>query len=149
MSALPSAARVVIIGGGIMGCSTAYHLAGLGWRDVVVLEQARLTGGSTHHAAGLVGQLRANANVTRLLTDSVALYARLEAETGQATGWKRNGGLRMATTPDRLMEIKRQATMARSFGLEMHVLGAAEAGRMWPPMDTTGVLGAAFLPGDG
>ncbi len=134
MTAFPTQARVVIIGGGIVGCSTAHHLAGLGWRDVVLLERAKLTSGSTHHAAGLVGQLRNNAGVTRLLNDSVDLYDRLESETGQATGWKMNGGLRLACTPDRLIEIERQATTARSFGLDMHVVGPTEARDLWPPM---------------
>ena len=94
MTDLPSAARVVIIGGGIVGCSVAYHLGKMGITDVLLLEQGRLTSGSTWHAAGLVGQLRSNANITQLLGYSVALYDRLEAETGLATGWKRNGGPR-------------------------------------------------------
>jgi sarcosine dehydrogenase len=149
MADRPTQAQVVIIGGGIIGCSTAYHLAGRGWRDVVVLEQAKLTSDSTHHAAGLVGQLRSNANVTRLLKDSVDLYDRLEAETGQATGWKMNGGLRLACTPARLTEIERQTTTARSFGLDMHILGPAEARDLWPAMDASDVIAAAFLPSDG
>ena len=99
MTDLPSSARVVIVGGGIVGCSVAYHLGQLGWTDVLLLEQGRLTSGSTWHAAGLVGQLRTSANITQLLGYSVDLYGRLEAETGQATGWKRNGGLRLACTP--------------------------------------------------
>ena len=149
MAKPPSSARAVIIGGGIVGCSTAYHLARLGWREVVLLERAKLTSGSTWHAAGLVGQLRSNANITRLLTQSVALYDSLEAETGQATGWKRNGGLRLACNRDRLTEIKRQATTARSFGLEMHLLTPAEAKELWPLMDISDLAGAAFLPTDG
>jgi sarcosine dehydrogenase len=149
MTAFPTQARVVIIGGGIIGCSTAHHLAGLGWRDVVLLERAKLTSGSTHHAAGLVGQLRNNAGVTRLLKDSVDLYDRLESETGQATGWKMNGGLRLACTPDRLIEIERQATTARSFGLDMHVVGPDEARDLWPPMSIDDVIAAAYLPTDG
>src|SRR5262249_2317135 len=100
--AFPTQARVVIIGGGIIGCSTAYHLVKLGWRDVVLLERAKLTSGSTWHAAGLVGQLRSSANITQLLKYSVELYDRLEAETGQATGWKRNGGLRLACNAERM-----------------------------------------------
>ena len=132
-----------------MGCSTAYHLARLGWRDIVLLERARLTSGSTFHAAGLVGQLRSNANVTRLLTESVALYERLESETGQATGWKQNGGLRLACNRERMTELKRQATTARSFGLDMHILGPGEARDLWPPMDIDDLEGAAFLPTDG
>jgi sarcosine dehydrogenase len=149
MSDVPANARAVIVGGGIMGCSVAYHLARLGWRDVVLLERKRLTSGSTWHAAGLVGQLRTNANITRLLTHSVELYDRLEAETGQASGWKMNGGLRLACTADRMIELSRQATTARSFGLEMHLLSPAEAKQLWPLMDTTDVVGAAWLPTDG
>ncbi len=149
MADLPSQARAVIIGGGIVGCSTAYHLAKLGWREVLLLEQAKLTSGSTWHAAGLVGQLRSNANITQLLKQSVELYDRLEAETGQATGWKQNGGLRLACNPDRLVEIKRQATTAHSFGLEMHLLSAQEARDLWPLMDVADLVGAAFLPTDG
>ncbi|MEX0696604.1 MAG: FAD-dependent oxidoreductase [Dongiaceae bacterium] len=145
----PTHARVVVIGGGIIGCSTAYHLARLGWRDVVLLERAKLTSGSTWHAAGLVGQLRSSANITQLLKYSVELYDRLEAETGQATGWKRNGGLRLACNRDRLIEIKRQATTAHSFGLEMHLLSPKEAKDLWPPMDESDLVGAAFLPTDG
>lgn len=149
MKELPTAARAVIIGGGIVGCSTAYHLARLGWQDVVLLERHKLTSGSTFHAAGLVGQLRSNANITQLLGQSVALYGALEAETGLATGWKQNGGLRLACTEARWTELKRQATTARSFGLEMHLLTPAEARELWPLMDVSDVIGAAFLPSDG
>lgn len=149
MAQFPSAARAVIIGGGIIGCSTAYHLARLGWRDVVLLERQKLTSGSTWHAAGLVGQLRTSANITQLLKYSVELYGKLEQETGQATGWKMNGGLRLACNAERLTEIKRQATTAHSFGLEMHLLTPAEAKSLWPAMDIHDVVGAAFLPTDG
>ena len=149
MTSVPSAARAVIIGGGIIGCSTAYHLAKLGWRDVVLLERHKLTSGSTWHAAGLVGQLRTSANITQLLKYSVELYAKLEQETGQATGWKMNGGLRLACNAERLTEIKRQATTAHSFGLEMHLLTPAEARKLWPAMAIDDVVGAAFLPTDG
>ncbi|MGH9172856.1 MAG: NAD(P)/FAD-dependent oxidoreductase, partial [Vicinamibacterales bacterium] len=103
MASFPTHARCVVIGGGIVGCSVAYHLARAGWNDVVLLERKQLTSGSTWHAAGLVGQLRTNANVTRLLKHSVELYETLEAETGQASGWKRNGGLRLACNADRLV----------------------------------------------
>src|SRR5262245_33595346 len=123
----PQAARVVVIGGGIIGCSTAYHLAAAGVTDIVLLERAKLTSGSKWHAAGLGGELRTSANVTQLLKYSVELYDRIERETGQATGWKRNGGLRLACNQERLTEIKRQATTAHSFGLEMHLLSAADA----------------------
>ena len=149
MAALPKAARAVIIGGGIVGCSTAYHLARLGWGEVLLIERAKLTSGSTFHAAGLVGQLRSNANITRLLTESVALYDRLEEETGLATGWKQSGGLRLACNEERWIELKRQATTAHSFGLEMHLLSPKEALDLWPIMDASDLVGAAFLPTDG
>ena len=149
MSDLPTEARAIVIGGGIVGCSTAYHLARLGWSDTLLLERGQLTSGSTWHAAGLIGQLRSNANVTQLLGYSVALYDRLEAEVGHATGWKMNGGLRLACTPDRWTELRRQATTARSFGLEMQLLTPEEALRLWPLMDVSDVIGAAFLPTDG
>ncbi len=145
----PKEARAIVIGGGIVGCSTAYHLGQLGWDETVVLERAKLTSGSTFHAAGLVGQLRSNANITQLLGYSVALYDRLEAETGQATGWKRNGGLRLACNQDRWTEVKRQATTAHSFGLEMQLLSPREAQALWPLMEVSDVVGAAFLPTDG
>src|SRR5499427_1930475 len=135
MTSFPTHARAVIIGGGIVGCSTAYHLAKLGWKDVVLLERNKLTSGSTWHAAGLVGQLRTSANITQLLKNSVELYRKLEAETGQATGWKRNGGLRLACNAERLTEIRRQATTAHSFGLEMHLLSPRDALDLWPVMD--------------
>ena len=115
MTDLPTRARAVIVGGGIIGCSTAYHLAKQGYADVVLLERAKLTSGSTFHAAGLVGQLRSSASITRLLGESVALYERLEAETGLATGWKQNGGLRLACSRERMAELERQATTAQSF----------------------------------
>jgi sarcosine dehydrogenase len=139
----------VIVGGGIVGCSTAYHLAHLGWTDTVLLERGQLTCGSTFHAAGLVGQLRSSATTTQLLGYSVDLYRRLEAETGQATGWKMNGGLRLACNADRWEEVKRQATTATSFGLDMHLLSPREAQDLWPLMDIDDLVGAAFLPTDG
>ncbi len=146
---LPAEARIVIIGGGIIGCSTAYHLAKMGCNDVLVLEKGQLTSGSTFHAAGLVGQLRSNANITQLLGYSVELYRSLEQETGLATGWKMNGGLRLACNQQRWTEVKRQATTAHSFGLDMHLLSPAEALELWPIMDTSDLVGAAFLPSDG
>jgi sarcosine dehydrogenase len=149
MPALPSSARAVVIGGGIVGCSVAYHLAKLGWTDTVLVEKHQLTSGSTFHAAGLVGQLRTSANITQLLGNSVELYKTLEAETGQATGWKMNGGLRLACNAERWTEVKRQATTATSFGLEMHLLSPKEAQDLWPIMEIDDVVGAAFLPTDG
>ncbi|MEQ8665051.1 MAG: FAD-dependent oxidoreductase [Rhodospirillales bacterium] len=145
----PTHARVVVIGGGIIGCSTAYHLAQQGWKDVVLLERAKLTSGSTFHAAGLVGQLRSNANVTQLLKYSVELYDRLEAETGQATGWKMSGCLRLATNDQRMIDYKRQATTARSFGLDMEILSPKECIDLWPIMDGSDLAGGCFMPTDG
>ena len=149
VSALPTSAKAVVIGGGIVGCSTAYHLAKMGWTDTVLIEKHKLTSGSTFHAAGLVGQLRTSANITQLLGNSVELYKTLEAETGQATGWKMNGGLRLACNQERWTEVKRQATTAKSFGLEMHLLSPREAQELWPIMQVDDVVGAAFLPTDG
>ncbi len=146
---LPSHAQIVVIGGGIIGCSTAYHLAREYKADVVLLERGRLTCGSTFHAAGLVGQLRSSASITQLLKYSVELYETLADETGLATGWKRNGGLRLANNQDRWTEIKRQATTAHSFGLDMHLLSPQEARDLWPLMDVSDLVGAAFLPTDG
>ena len=149
MAELPSSAKVVVIGGGIVGCSTAYHLAKLGLTDTVLVEKHMLTSGSTFHAAGLVGRLRTSANITQLLGNSVELYKTLEAETGQATGWKMNGGLRLACNHERWTEVQRQATTAKSFGLEMHLLSPKEAQDLWPIMEVHDVVGAAFLPTDG
>jgi 4-methylaminobutanoate oxidase (formaldehyde-forming) len=148
MTTLPSHARAVIIGGGIIGCSTAYHLARLGW-DTVILERKKLTSGSTFHAAGLVGQLRSSANITQLLKYSVELYDTLEQETELGTGWKRNGGLRLACTPERLTEIKRLCTMGRSFDLPMELLSPKEARDLWPLLEIKDVIGAVYLPTDG
>ncbi|MEM7731324.1 MAG: FAD-dependent oxidoreductase [Pseudomonadota bacterium] len=145
---LPSSSKNIIVGGGIVGCSTAYHLAKMG-REVLLLEKAALTSGSTWHAAGLVGQLRSNANITQLLGYSIELYHRLEEETGLATGWKMNGGLRLACNAERWTEVKRQATTAHSFGLDMQLLTPQEAQDLWPIMDIGDVVGAAFLPTDG
>jgi sarcosine dehydrogenase len=149
MPELPTQARIVVVGGGIIGCSTAYHLAKLGCTDVLLLERAKLTSGSTHHAAGLVGQLRTSAGITQLLGHSVALYQSIEQETGLATGWKMNGGLRLACNRQRVTELERQATTAHSFGLEMHLLTPSEARELWPLMSVDDLVGAAFLPTDG
>ena len=142
-------ARHLIIGGGIIGCSVAYHLAKSGERDVVLLERAALTEGATWHAAGLVGQLRSSANTTRMLKRSVAMYDALEAETGMAFDWKKVGSLRLAATRERMLEARRLATMARSFGLEMQMLTPGEAKALFPYIEETGIEGAAFIPSDG
>ncbi|MGI9501829.1 MAG: NAD(P)/FAD-dependent oxidoreductase, partial [Geminicoccaceae bacterium] len=134
LAGLPDRAEIVVIGGGIIGCSTAYHLARDHKADVLLLEQGQLTSGSTWHAAGLVGQLRASAGITQLLRYSVDLYQRLGDETGLETGWKMSGCLRLACNDDRWIEFKRLATTARSFGMEMHLLSPAEVKKMWPLM---------------
>jgi 4-methylaminobutanoate oxidase (formaldehyde-forming) len=146
---LPDRAQIVVIGGGIIGCSTAYHLARDHKADVLLLEQGQLTSGSTWHAAGLVGQLRSSASITQVLKYSVELYKRLAEETGLETGWKMTGCLRLATTPDRWTEFRRLATTARSFGMEMHLIPPDEVKRMWPLMDTSDLIGASWLPTDG
>ena len=146
---LPSHAQVIVIGGGIIGCSTAYHLARDHKADVILLEQGKITSGSTWHAAGLVGQLRSSASLTKVLKYSVELYKGLAAETGLDTGWRMTGCLRLATTPDRWTEFKRLATTAKSFGMEMELIGPDEVKRMWPLMDTSDLIGASWLPTDG
>ena len=146
---MPSHARAVIVGGGIVGCSVAYHLTKLGWRDVVLLERRELSCGTTWHAAGLVGQLRSSHNLTRLARYGAVLYERLEAETGQATGFRRSGSISVARTAERLIELKRGASMARCFGVEVEVISPGEAGRLWPLMRTDDLAGAVWIPGDG
>ncbi|MBI4172526.1 MAG: FAD-dependent oxidoreductase, partial [Actinobacteria bacterium] len=142
-------ARAVVIGGGVGGCSILYWLTRLGWDDVVLCERADLTGGSTFHSAGLVGQLRSSLALTRMMMSSVDLYRTLEAEVGLETGWKEVGSLRLASSPERLEEISRQAGWAKTFGLPLDLISPAEAQELFPPMTTDGVLGAAYLPTDG
>ena len=149
MTSLPSHAQFVVIGGGIIGCSTAYHLARDHKADVILLEQNRLTSGSTWHAAGLVGQLRSSASITQVLKYSVDLYKKLDQETGLATGWKMTGCLRLATNEDRWTEYRRLATTAQSFGMEMHLVSPQEVKKMWPLMDVSDLVGASWLPSDG
>ena len=146
---IPDRADIVVIGGGIVGCSTAYHLARDHKANVILLEQNALTSGSTWHAAGLVGQLRSSASITQVLKYSVDLYKKLEGETGLATGWKMTGCLRLACNDDRWIEYKRLATTARSFGMEMHLLSPAEVKALWPLMSVDDLVGASFLPSDG
>ena len=149
MDPFPNRARVVIVGGGIVGCSLAYHLTLRGCGDVVVLERKQLTSGTTWHAAGLVGQLRATHNLTRLAQYTTELYTTLEQETGQATGFRQIGSLALATTAERMEELTRGASMARCFGLEVNVLGREAAHALWPLMNARDLVGAIHLPRDG
>ncbi|TMJ02699.1 MAG: FAD-dependent oxidoreductase [Alphaproteobacteria bacterium] len=144
----PDSARAVVIGGGVIGCSVAYHLAKLGWRDIILLEQGRLTCGTTWHAAGLVGQLRAHQNMTRLVQYSAQLYQSLEAETGQATGWKQCGSVLVARAPERVTLFKRIASAARAQGVACEIISVEEAARKYPVMRTDDILGALWLPDD-
>jgi len=149
MITLPAKARVVIIGGGISGCSVAYHLAKLGWTDIVLLERKQLTSGTTWHAAGLVGQLRASQNMTRLAKYSADLYTRLEAETGLATGFRQCGSITAAMTLERKEEILRQASLARAFGVDINELSPAEVKALYPHLNIDGVTAGVHLPLDG
>jgi len=146
---LPTHARIVIVGGGIAGCSTAYHLAKLGCKDVLLLEQGKLTSGTTWHAAGLVGQMRPNRNMTRMSKYGIELYATLEAQTGLATGWKQCGSVNVARTPERMQVLRKQVALARSFGVACEEISPREAGEKWPVMRTDDLQGAIWLPGDG
>ncbi|MGB0440225.1 MAG: NAD(P)/FAD-dependent oxidoreductase, partial [Paracoccaceae bacterium] len=145
----PSHARVVIIGGGVSGCSVAYHLAKLGWTDIVLLERKQLTCGTTWHAAGLIGQLRPNQNMTRLAKYSADLYRGLEAETGVATGMRSVGSLTVALTEARKEEILRQASLARAFDVEVNEVSAADVQSMYPWMKVDDIVSAVHLPSDG
>ena len=149
LAAPPTDARVVVIGGGVAGCSIAYHLARLGWTDVVVVEQHELTEGTTWHSAGFVGQLRSTISQTRMIMYSSSLYAELRQATGQDPGWRGVGGLRLATTPERVEELRRQSSAATTYGLEMALLDPAEARAMLPLLDVSDVRAAGWLPGDG
>ncbi len=149
MSELPAAARAVVIGGGVSGCSVAYHLGKLGWRDVVLLERKQLTCGTTWHAAGLIGQLRASQNMTRLAKYSADLYARLEAETGIATGLRQCGSITLALTEARREEILRQASLARAFDIEVQEIGPQDVAGLYPHVNVADVVAAVHLPGDG
>jgi 4-methylaminobutanoate oxidase (formaldehyde-forming) len=149
MAALPSQAEIVIIGGGIAGVSVAYHLAKLGRPDIVLLEQGRLTCGTTWHAAGLVGQMRPNRSMTRMSRYGIHLYAGLEQETGLATGWKQCGSVNVARTPERWIVFQRQAAMARSFGIEVDLLTPREALAKWPILRIDDLQGALWFPADG
>jgi glycine cleavage system aminomethyltransferase T/glycine/D-amino acid oxidase-like deaminating enzyme len=147
--ALPTHAEIVIVGGGIAGCSTAYHLAKLGKTDVLLLEQGKLTSGTTWHAAGLVGQMRPNRTMTAMSKYGIELYATLEAETGLATGWKQCGSINVAKTPERMQVLRKQLALARSFGVECHEISPTQAGERAPVLRTDDLQGALWLPGDG
>jgi glycine cleavage system T protein len=149
VQSIPSSADVVIIGGGIVGCSVAYHLARRGCRDVLLLERRQITCGTTWHAAGLVGQLRATHNLTRLAQYTTELYEGLERETGQATGFMQTGSIAVAANEARFEELRRGASMARSFGLEVRILSPGEARERWPLLAADDLVGAVFLPKDG
>jgi len=148
-SQLPDRARVVVVGGGIVGTSVAYHLTKLGWTDVVLVEQGQLSSGTTWHAAGLVGQLRATEGGTRLVQYSARLYSELEAETGLATGFKRCGGVTVARTEERMVQLRRTAATAESYDLECELISPARARELYPVLATGDLVGAIWLPGDG
>ena len=146
---LPTQAEIIIIGGGIAGCSTAYHLALMGKKDVLLLEQGTLTCGTTWHAAGLVGQMRPNRNMTRMSKYGIELYSSLEAETGLATGWKQCGSVNVAKTPERMQVFRKQAAMARSFDVDVDIISPQQAGELYPILRTDDLQGALWIPGDG
>ncbi len=146
---LPAHASVVVIGGGVMGCSTLYHLAEMGVTDAVLLERNKLTSGTTWHSAAQVRALRHSRNLTRMIQYSVDLYSRLEKETGQSVGWIQKGSLSIATTPDRLTHIRRQEALAQAFGVNAKSVSAGEAKERWPLMNADDVIGAVWSPDDG
>jgi len=149
MDSFPNHTRVVVIGGGVVGCAVAYHLARLGWRDCVLLERGKLTCGTTFHAAGLVGQLRSSPAVTEIIRRSVKLYEALELEMDTATGWRRSGGLRLARSALRLKELEIQAAFSRKLGIEVAMLAPFEAIELCPIISTQDLVGASFVPSDG
>ena len=149
MAMVPNTARAVVIGGGVSGCSVAYHLAKAGWTDVVLLERKQLTSGTTWHAAGLIGQLRGSANMTRLAKYSADLYVKLAAETGVATGMRQVGSISVALTAARHEELLRQATVARIFEVDVQEISPTEAKALYPHLNIGGVVGAVHLPLDG
>jgi len=147
--ALPDRAQAVIIGGGIHGCSVAYHLAKAGWSDVVMLERKQLTSGTNWHAAGLVGQLQGSHATTAFASYGVELLQEIEAETGQNPGFRQNGSISIALNDQRMAELRRKADFASLFGVEASFLETAEIAERWPLMNAEGVLGGIFMPGDG
>ena len=142
--ALPERARVVVIGGGIGGCSILYWLARLGVTDAVLVERAQLTSGSTFHSAGLVGQLRGSLSLTRMMMNSVELYRELGDEVGLETGWREVGSLRLASSKERMEELRRQADWAETFGLPFHLISPDQAQELFPIMTIDGVYGGGI-----
>src|ERR1700683_4418912 len=148
-SDLPARARVVTAGGVVTGCSIAYHRSKLGWSDIVLLERKQLTSGTIWHAAGLVGQLRQSINMTQLARYTSELYRGLEAETGQATGYRQCGSVSLATTSGRMEELQRNASMAKVFGLPVNVVGPSEIGSLYSLANLEDVIGGIYIPSDG
>ena len=146
---IPTSARAVIIGGGVSGCSVAYHRAKMGWTDIVLLERKQLTSGTTWHAAGLIGQLRGSANMTRLAKYSADLYVKLAAETGVETGMRQVGSISVALTEHRHEELLRQATVARIFDVDVTEISPSDVKAMYPHLNVSDVVGAVHLPLDG
>ena len=146
---IPKSCKVVVIGGGVAGCSTAYHLAKYGWKDTVLLERDALTSGTTWHAAGLIGQLGSSATITKLSNYSLNLYKKLEKETGLSTGLKQNGSLTVATTLDRLEELKRRVTFAQRFEIEAREVSNDEIKEIYPLINTKDLVGGVFIKKDG
>ena len=147
-SPLPTRAKIVIIGGGVGGTSVAFHLAELGEKDVILLDRNELTSGSTFHSAGLVGQLRADPTLTKMNMHSVDLYRRLQ-KTDTPPSWRECGSIKLATTPERMEEIRRQIGWARTFNLDLKEISPKEAQELFPLMDLDGVIGASYLASDG
>ena len=143
---LPKSAKVIVIGGGVAGCSCAYHLAKYGWKDVLLLERDQLTSGTTWHAAGLVGQLGATSVITKLRKYSLDLYKELEKKTGLSTGLKQNGAITVATTKERLQELLRQATTAQLFDVEVEVLDKKKTKELYPVINDEDILGSVYMP---
>ena len=146
---LPKSAKVVVIGGGVAGCSCAYHLAKYGWKDTILLERDQLTSGTTWHAAGLVSQLGPSAGITKIRKYSLELYKKLEKELDFSSGLKLNGALSIATTQGRWQELKRQATTAQLFDVNVEVLDIEKIKKIYPIINETNILGGIFMPGDG
>jgi len=146
---IPSSAKVVVIGGGVAGCSAAYHLAKLGWKDTILLERDQLTSGTTWHAAGLVGQLGASATITKLRKYSLNLYKELEKKTSLSTGLKQNGAITVASSKERMEELLRQATAAQLFDVNVEVLDKQKTKELYPVINDEDIIGGVYMPEDG